>query len=662
LATGSTELSYIYTWFNVCIIEQGENMIEITFPDSSKKKFEKGTSVADILKGLPQKLQQDALAAKVDDKLVDLSYVPTKNCSLQIITYNDKEGIDVFRHSSAHLMAEAITELFPYAKLTIGPVVEEGFYYDIDHDPFTPEDMEKIEKKMKEIADRKTSIVRKEITKKDALVLFKDNPYKIEMINDLGGSGETISIYGQGKFTDLCKGPHVPHTGKIKAFKLTKIAGAYWRGDAKNKQLQRIYGISFPDRKMLTEYLNFIEEAKKRDHRELGKRLELFSFHDEGRGFPFFHPKGMIIWNELLDFWRQEHKKAGYVEIKTPIILNRALWERSGHWMHYKQNMYTVKIDEEDNAIKPMNCPGGFLLYGEKLHSYRELPLRAGEIGLVHRHELSGVLAGLFRVRAFHQDDAHIFMTKEQIKDEVLGVLKLAEKFYKTFGLDFKLELSTRPKDSIGTDDQWNTATNALRDALISTGREFKVNEGDGAFYGPKIDIHIRDAIGRTWQCGTVQLDMSMPERFDLNYEGKDGQRHRVVMIHRVIYGSMERFFGVLIEHFAGKFPLWLSPVQVRIMTVSDKFNDYGEKVRKMFEEAEIRTELDTRTESIPKKVRDAQVQYIPLMLTVGEKEEAAGTVAVRTLGGEVKFGVNVQELIELVNVNIKHRELVFKF
>jgi len=636
-------------------------MIEITFPDGTKKKYEKGIKISEILKGLPEFVQQEALAAKVDDKLVDLTAEIDRNATLQILTFRDPEGVEIFRHSSAHLMAEAVTELYPYAKLTIGPVVDEGFYYDIDHEPFTPENIIEIEKKMKEIINRKTPIIRKEITKKEALELFKDNEYKLEMINELGDTEEVISVYEQGKFADLCRGPHVPHTGKIKSFKLTKIAGAYWRADAKNKQLQRIYGISFRDKKDLKQYLHVLEEAKKRDHRELGKKLELFSFHDHGKGLPFFHPKGMIIWNELLDFWREEHKKGGYVEIKTPLILNKSLWEKSGHWAHYKDDMYTLKVDEDDYAIKPMNCPGGMLIYKEKLHSYRELPLRAGEIGLVHRHELSGVLTGLFRVWAFHQDDAHIFMTKSQIKDEVLGVLSLAERFYKTFGLDFNLELSTRPEGSIGTDEQWEFATNGLKNALDGTGKEYKINEGDGAFYGPKIDLHIKDALGRTWQCGTIQLDMSLPERFDLTYEGQDGQKHRVVMIHRVIYGSLERFLGVIVEHFAGKFPLWLAPTQVRILTVSEKFNEYGAKVEKMFEEAGIRAEIDNRTESIPKKVRDAQIQYIPLILTVGEKEETNNTVAVRTLKGEVKFGVNTEEFIQKVKENIKKRELEFK-
>ncbi|MBW2965114.1 threonine--tRNA ligase, partial [Candidatus Woesearchaeota archaeon] len=502
-------------------------MVLVKFPDGGTKEYKPGTTGAEIAKQISQGLAENAVAMKLNGKTVDLSTPITQDSEIVILTAKDPEGLEVFRHSTAHLMAHAITELYPYAKLTIGPVVEEGFYYDMDHEPFTPEDIKKIEQKMYDIMKQKLPIVREEISKAKALELFKDNEFKTEMINELEEG--TISVYRQGSFADLCRGPHVPNTGMIKAFKLTKIAGAYWRADAKNKQLQRIYGISFGTKDELKEYLRLLEEASKRDHRKLGKELELFSFHDEGPGMPFFLPKGMVIWNELLQLWREEHRKAGYVEIKTPIMLNRILWERSGHWMNYRENMYTTKIDEMDYAIKPMNCPGGFLVFKEKVHSYKELPMRAGEIGLVHRHELSGVLSGLFRVRCFHQDDAHIFMTEQMISQEVLGVLNLAEKFYELFGLGFHLELSTRPEKSIGTDEQWEKATNGLKNALDETGREYKINEGDGAFYGPKIDIHIKDALGRTWQCGTIQLDMSMPERFDLTYEGEDGKKHRPV-------------------------------------------------------------------------------------------------------------------------------------
>ncbi|MBU0461560.1 MAG: threonine--tRNA ligase, partial [Nanoarchaeota archaeon] len=462
---------------------------------------------------------------------------------------------------------------------------------------------------------------------------------------------QTISVYRQGNFADLCRGPHLPNTGRIKAFKIMKLAGAYWRGDAKNKQLQRVYGISFFDKKELKQYVEQREEAEKRDHRKLGKQLNLFSVHDEGPGFPFFHPKGMVIWNELMKFWREQHRIAGYVEVKTPIMLNRALWEKSGHWMNYRENMYTTKIDEQDFAIKPMNCPGGMLLYKTNMHSYRELPIRMAEVGLVHRHELSGVLAGLFRVRCFHQDDAHIFMRPDQIKEEILGVLKLSDKFYKTFSLDYHLELSTRPAKSIGTDEQWELATNGLKSALDATGIKYKINEGDGAFYGPKIDLHIKDAIGRTWQCGTIQLDMSLPERFELTYEGEDGQKHRPIMIHRVIYGSMERFLGVLIEHYAGKFPLWLSPVQARILPIADRHHDYAEQVYKRLFDVGIRAELDVRAESTPKKVRDAQVEYVNYILVVGDKEMQNNMVNVRTrdnvVHGEKKIDAFMKELLD---------------
>ncbi|MBW2972669.1 threonine--tRNA ligase, partial [Candidatus Woesearchaeota archaeon] len=559
------------------------------------------------------------------------------------------EGMDVFRHSTAHLMAHAITELYPYAKLTIGPVVEEGFYYDMEHEPFKPEDLKKIEQKMYELMKLKVPLKREMVTKAKALEIFKDNQFKIEMIRELEEG--TISIYREGSFVDLCRGPHVPHTGFIKAFKLTKIAGAYWRGDAKNKQLQRIYGISFPTKDELKEYLRLREEAEKRDHRKIGKELDLFSFHDEGPGMPFMHPKGMIIWNELLALWREEHRKAGYVEVKTPIMLNRLLWERSGHWTNYRENMYTTTIDQMEYAIKPMNCPGGFLLYGEKIHSYRELPLRVGEVGLVHRHELSGVLSGLFRVRCFHQDDAHLYMTEQQITEEVLGVINLSDKIYRTFGLSYHLELSTRPAKSVGTDEAWAAAEEGLRKALDESGKEYKINPGDGAFYGPKIDFHIKDAIGRTWQCGTVQLDMNLSERFDLTYEGEDGKKHRPVMLHRTIYGSMERFLGVLIEHYAGKFPLWMSPVQVKILTVADRHDEYAEMLRKKLFDAGVRVELDTRAESIPKKVREAQLQKINYILVVGDKEQENGTVNVRTrdnvVHGEKKPDGFLKELID---------------
>jgi threonyl-tRNA synthetase len=630
-------------------------MVVVKFPDGSTREYKKIVTGMEIAAEISRGLAENAVAVKVNGKAVDLNTPIVEDCELKILTPKDKEGMEVFRHSTAHLMAHAIKELYPYAKLTIGPVVDEGFYYDIDHEPFKPEDLEKIEQKMHEIMKKKEPIVRQEITKNQAFDLFRDNEYKTEMINELEEG--TITIYRQGSFVDLCRGPHLPNTGMIKAFKLTKIAGAYWRGDASNKQLQRIYGISFPNKDDLKEHIRLREEAEKRDHRKIGKELELFSFHDEAPGMPFFLPKGMVIWNELLAFWREEHRKAGYVEVKTPVMLNRILWERSGHWMNYRENMYTTNIDNMDYAIKPMNCPGGFLTFREKVHSYRELPLRMGEIGLVHRHELSGVLSGLFRVRCFHQDDAHIFMTEEMISKEVLGVLNLAERFYNKFGLGYHLELSTRPAKSIGTDEQWEKATNGLRSALEETGNEYKINEGDGAFYGPKIDIHIKDAIGRTWQCGTIQLDMSMPDRFDLTYEGEDGKKHRPVMIHRVIYGSMERFFGVITEHFAGKFPLWLNPVQVKILTVADRHNEYAEMLKIKLFDAGVRVEVDLRPESIPKKVREAQLQKINYILVVGDKEMENSTVNVRTRDNVVHGEKSPQEFMDQILDEIKERK-----
>ena len=629
-------------------------MVIVTFPDGSTREYKAGATGTDIAKSLSKELAEQAVAMKLDDSVVDLDTPIAEDSRVQILTPKDPEGMEVFRHSTAHLMAHAITELYPYAKLTIGPVVEEGFYYDIDHEPFKPEDLKKIEKKMYDIMKQKRPIERDEISKKDALELFKDNKYKIELIKEL--EGETVTVYRQGSFVDLCRGPHVPNTGMLKAFKLTKIAGAYWRADAKNKQLQRIYGISFPTKEKLKEYIKMREEAEKRDHRKLGKKLELFSFHEEAPGMAFFSPKGMVIWNELVTFWREEHRKAGYVETKTPILMNRLLWEKSGHWENYRENMYTTTIDEMEYSIKPMNCPGGMLMYNEKIHSYRELPLRIGEIGLVHRHELSGVLSGLFRVRSFHQDDAHIFMTEKQITKEVLGVLNLCERFYSLFGLEFHMELSTRPDKSIGTDEQWEKATEGLRSALEETGREYKVNEGDGAFYGPKIDLHIKDTIGRTWQCGTIQLDMSLPERFDLTYEGEDGKKHRPAMIHRVIYGSLERFIGILIEHYEGKFPLWLSPVQVRILSVADRHNEYAEYLRKKFFDAGVRVELDDRAESIPKKVREAQMQKINYILVVGDNEQKNETVNVRTRDNVVHGEKKPDDFLKAIMEEIKEK------
>ncbi len=611
----------------------------------------------DVAMMIGERLANDAVACKIDGKTTDLTTKLTKDAKIEILTFKDPEGREVFRHSASHVLAHAVKRVFPKTKLTIGPAVDDGFYYDFDVDkPFTTEDLSRIEEEMKKIVKDKIVFERLDAEKGKAKEMQKDEPYKLEMIDDLGD--EKISLYKSGDFCDLCRGPHVPHTGKIKAFKLTKLAGAYWRGDAKNKQLQRVYGVAFPSKDELKAYLKLLEEAEKRDHRKLGKELDLYSFHDEGPGFPFIHPKGMVIWNELLDYWREVHTEDGYVEVKTPIILNKHLWETSGHWMNYRENMYLTKIDDQDYAIKPMNCPGGMIVYKNKLHSYRELPLKMGEIGLVHRHELSGVLAGMFRVRTFHQDDAHIFMTEEQIKDQILGVIRLAEKVYSTFGLSYHLELSTRPEKSVGTDEQWKAATDGLRGALVEHGQPFEINEGDGAFYGPKIDFHIKDALSRTWQCGTIQLDMSQPERFDLTYDGEDGKKHRPVMIHRVVYGSLERFFGILVEHFAGKFPLWLSPVQARIITVADRFLPYADTVLKELKKNGIRAEIDPRSESVSKKIREGQISKINYLIVIGEAEETNKTINVRTRDNKVLGEKALPEFIKELVLEIKERRL----
>ncbi len=563
------------------------------------------------------------------------------------------EQLDKIRHSTSHVMAYAVRELFGDVKFAIGPTIDDGFYYDFDlgEKTFSPEDLKAIEKKMEEIIRRKLPFEKSESTITEALEKMSDQPYKQELIKDLEASGETsVSFYAVGDFTDLCRGPHVENTSELGNFKLMKIAGAYWRGDEKNKMLQRVYGTAFGTKDELQQHLKMLEEAEKRDHKKLGRDLGLFSFHEEGPGFPFFKPKGMVVWNELLNYWRQVHAEADYNEIKTPIMLSRKLWEVSGHWENYRENMYETKIDEMEYAIKPMNCPGGLLMYSEDLHSYRDLPLRWGEIGLVHRHELSGVLSGLFRVRVFHQDDAHIFMRPDQIKDEILGVLNLVEKVYSVFGLSYHLELSTRPEKSIGSDEAWQTATEGLRGALDAAGKEYKINEGDGAFYGPKIDIHIKDAIGRTWQCGTIQLDMNLPERFGLSYVDSDGQEKRPVMIHRVIYGSVERFFGILIEHFAGAFPTWLSPNQVTIIPVSEKFVDYARNVAEKLKSTGIRLEVDDSNESLGKRVRNAEKEKTPYILVVGEKEMETESVAVRKRGDGDQGSLKIEEFI----VNIK--------
>ncbi len=556
------------------------------------------------------------------------------DCQLNILTAKDEKGLAALRHTASHVMAQAIKRLYPDAKLAIGPSIADGFYYDIDFaSPITADDLEKIEAEMKKIIKEALPLERFSLPRAEALAFMKEKgePYKVELIEDLP-EGEEISFYRQGEFTDLCAGPHLMNTKDVgKAYKLTSIAGAYWRGNEHNKMLTRIYATAFAKKEELEAYITMMEEAKKRDHRKLGRELGLFMMHDAGPGFPFFLPKGMVLKNTLMEYWREIHKKAGYVEISTPIMLNRSLWETSGHWDHYKNNMYTTTIDDQDYAIKPMNCPGGVLVYASEPRSYRDLPLRLGEVGLVHRHEKSGQLHGLMRVRCFNQDDAHIFMTPEQIKEEIMGVARLINEVYTLFGFKYHVELSTRPEDSMGSDEDWEMATDGLRSALDDLGLDYVVNEGDGAFYGPKIDFHLVDAIGRTWQCGTIQLDFQLPQRFELEYQGADGEKHRPIMIHRVAFGSIERFIGILIEHFAGAFPTWLAPVQVKVLPISDKFIEYGDKVRQRLEEAGIRVELDTRSEKIGYKIREAQMQKIPYMLIVGQKEQEESKVSVRS-------------------------------
>ncbi len=631
-------------------------MINITFPDESIKQFSDSPTGLDVAKSISDGFTRKCVAMELDDTLVDLNVPIYRDARVRYLTTSDSEALNIMRHSAAHVMAQAILRLYKDAKLTIGPIIEDGFYYDIDMEPISEDDFPKIEAEIQKIIKEKFPFERKEVSKAKAMEFYKDEPYKLELIADLEEG--SISFYEDGEFTDLCRGPHVPHTGFVKAIKLTKVSGAYWRADQNNPQLQRIYGTAFFSKKELDEYLYVQEEAKRRNHRKIGEAMELFSFHDEAPGMPFIHPKGMVVWNTLLDYWREEHRTAGYVEVKTPIILRRFLWERSGHWENYRENMYTTGVDEEDYAIKPMNCPGGMLIFGMKHHSYRELPLRAAELGLVHRHELSGVLNGLFRVRAFHQDDAHLFMTPEQIQEEILDLLRLEERMYRIFGLDFHLELSTRPEKSIGTDEQWGQATDGLRAALDAYGLEYLVNEGDGAFYGPKIDLHIKDALGRTWQCGTIQLDMSLPERFDLYYIDKDNERRRPITIHRTVFGSIERFLGILIEHFAGKFPLWMTPVQATLLPINDNLVSYANEVNEFLKTAGIRSEVDSRTESLNKKVREAQINKIPLILTIGMKEKEAGTLSVRTLDGIVRYGVGHEEFLNRVQKHIEERRL----
>ncbi|AVQ39604.1 threonine--tRNA ligase [Clostridium sporogenes] len=633
-------------------------MIKITLKDGKVMEFEEGIKISDIAMKISPALYKKALAAKIDGETVDLMTELHKDSSLEILTFEDEMGKWALRHTGSHMLAQAVKRLYPEVKLAIGPAIDTGFYYDFEADfTFTPEMLEKIEAEIKKIIKENHKLERFELPREEAIKLMKEKneDYKVELIEDLP-EGEVISFYKQGDFTDLCAGPHVPSTGKVKSVKLLSLAGAYWRGDENNKMLQRIYGTAFTKKSELDEYLNMLEEAKKRDHRKLGKELDLFSIHEEGPGFPFFHPKGMIVRNILESFWREEHTKAGYQEIRTPLILNEALWHQSGHWDHYKENMYFTNIDDGDYAIKPMNCPGGILVYKNSMHSYRDLPLRLSELGIVHRHELSGALHGLMRVRCFTQDDAHLYMTKEQIKEEVVGIIKLIDKFYKLFGFEYFVELSTRPEDSMGSDEDWEIATNGLREALDSIGKEYRVNEGDGAFYGPKIDFHLKDCIGRTWQCGTIQLDFQMPERFDLSYIGADGEKHRPVMVHRTIYGSVERFIGILIEQYAGAFPTWLAPVQVKLMNITDSQYDYLKKVEETLKENNIRVEIDTRNEKIGYKIREAQLQKVPYMLILGDKEVEAGKVAVRSRKDGDLGAISLEEFIEKIKNEIKDK------
>ena len=639
--------------------ERKETVMIITLKDGSSKEYHEPKSVYEIAGDISEGLARVACAGEINGEVVDLRTIVEEDCQLNILTFQDEGGRAAFRHTASHIMAQAIKRLYPETKLAIGPSIKDGFYYDLDREePFTGEDLEKIEGEMKKIVKEGLMLERFTMNREEAIQYMKDRqePYKVELIEDLPEDAE-LSFYRQGEFVDLCAGPHLLNTKAVKAFKLTSLAGAYWRGNEKNKMLTRIYGTAFSKKAELEEYITRIEEAKKRDHRKLGKELGLFLMREEGPGFPFFLPKGMVLKNTLLDYWREIHKKAGYVEISTPIMLSRHLWETSGHWDHYKENMYTTVIDEEDFAIKPMNCPGGILVYQSEPRSYRDLPLRMGELGLVHRHEKSGQLHGLMRVRCFTQDDAHIFMTPEQIRGEIKNVAKLIDEVYRLFGFKYHVELSTRPEDSMGSDEDWEMATDALRGALDDLGLDYVVNEGDGAFYGPKIDFHLEDSLGRTWQCGTIQLDFQLPLRFELEYIGQDGEKHRPIMIHRVAFGSIERFIGILIEHFAGAFPTWLAPVQVKVLPISDKYLDYGNAVLDKLKEAGIRAEIDTKAEKIGYKIREARLQKIPYMLVVGAKEEEEGLVSVRSRfkGDEGQQGLN--DFITAIKEEIASRE-----
>lgn len=633
--------------------------VKIILPDNSERAYAAGTTLGEAVKQLSNSLAKKVLAADVDGELTDLREEVKDGSKVSFLTFNEQGGKDTLRHSASHIMAQAIKRLWPDAQLAIGPAIENGFYYDIDMEHvLVPEDLAKIEAEMHKIVKANFPIEKEVLSRDEALKFFKEKHenYKVELIEDLPADAE-ISTYRQGEFVDLCAGPHVASTGKVKAFKLQSLAGAYWRGDEKNKMLQRIYGTAFEKKEELDEYLHLLEEAARRDHRKLGKELGLFVLKEQGPGFPFFLPKGMALRNELENFWREVHHDFDYEEIRTPIILNRQLWEQSGHWFHYRENMYTTVIDDEDYAIKPMNCPGSILVYQNDLHSYRDFPMRMAELGLVHRHELSGALHGLFRVRSFTQDDAHVFMLPSQIKAELIKVIELFDRIYSQFGLTYRVELSTKPDNAMGDDAIWESATNALREAIEEKQIPYQINEGDGAFYGPKLDFHIRDSIGRTWQCGTIQLDMNLPERFHMEYVGEDGQKHQPIMIHRACFGSMERFIGILIEHYAGAFPTWLAPVQVKILPISEKHVEYAEKLRKAFKKAFVRVELDDRNEKIGYKIRQAQMEKVPYMLVVGDKEEQEGTVAVRSRVEGEKGSVKWEDFLADILEEVKERK-----
>ena len=631
-------------------------MLNITLKDGSVKNYDAPISAADVCKDLSMGLYRAACCCRINGEVKDLRTVMDGDASLEILTFDDPDGRKTFWHTTSHILAQAVKRLFPDVKLAIGPAIENGFYYDFDAEkPFTPEDLSALEAEMKKIVKEKPAIERFTLSPAEATRLMeeKGEPYKVELIAEHAEQGDEISFYKQGEFTELCAGPHLMDMSAVKAFKLTTTTGAYWRGDSKNRQLCRVYGISFPKAAQLEEHLQMLEEAKKRDHRKLGRELGLFMLRDEGPGFPFFLPKGMVLKNTLLDYWRKIHKKYGYVEISTPVILNRQLWERSGHWDHYKENMYTTVIDGEDYAIKPMNCPGGMMVYASEPHSYRELPLRVGEIGLVHRHELSGALHGLFRVRCFNQDDAHIFMTPDQLKDVIQETVRLFDEVYSTFNLSYTIELSTMPEDHIGTVEQWERNQEILKEAITGMGKEYTINEGDGAFYGPKLDFHLADCLGRTWQCGTIQLDSQLPERFELEYTGEDGQKHRPVMIHRVVLGSIERFIGVITEHFAGAFPVWLAPEQVRLLPVTDRAAERCQELCKEMEAAGLRVSTDLRSEKIGYKIREAQLQKIPYMLVIGDKEVESGELAVRSRANGDLGSMSVDGFLSMIKEKI---------